>query len=323
MTTDIAVLNLETTFEKNGRDFEELVDQVIAISMKCREFKADEDAFNARELTFKAYFNQHIDLIHELRAFFPTTKGTASIKGTEMTWAQFCDTYFGVTTQWVAEQFRELRKTREEKDAANARAVAEIVKSIVPPPAPVAVPSSVTEITIPEPGPKGDRTQEWEHAVGNWPPNKAELQKMVGLLRADIRHLSAQTKLARTLAESVIGNFQDKTCPTVKIAQNLLKFLDAKLTIYQCSACMDWFEVTADRVPPHYAALPATHGTWHKPISSPDIAGWSAMRAAERRTAARAAGCPYCLKFDSARSCPAHGWVERSPNSNWNGEERQ
>jgi hypothetical protein len=80
---------------------------------------------------------------------------------------------------------------------------------------------------------------------------------------------------------------------------------------YRCSICEKDFDCTADKVPPHYALHPATHGTWHPPINSPDIKGWSSMNSGEKQAAARAAGCPYCLKFNSSRSCPAHGWTEK------------
>jgi hypothetical protein len=99
-----------------------------------------------------------------------------------------------------------------------------------------------------------------------------------------------------------------------KGAREILKFIGedepTKGITYQCSACNGEYEVTADRIPPHYKDA-AGHGTWHKPIAAPRIGGWSAMSAPQKWLAARALGCPYCLKYKSSRSCPAHGWVEK------------
>jgi hypothetical protein len=85
----------------------------------------------------------------------------------------------------------------------------------------------------------------------------------------------------------------------------------AQAITYECSACNGTFEVTADKVAPHYSSDSSVHGTWHPPVNRPAIKGWSSMRAQEKRAAAQAAGCPYCLKFKSSRSCPAHGWKEK------------
>lgn len=82
----------------------------------------------------------------------------------------------------------------------------------------------------------------------------------------------------------------------------------AQAITYECSLCHGTFEVTADKVAPHYDRH---HGTWHPPVNRPAIKGWYKMNAGEKLFAARAAGCPYCLKYKSARSCPAHGWKEK------------
>jgi len=90
---------------------------------------------------------------------------------------------------------------------------------------------------------------------------------------------------------------------------------------YECSLCHGTFEVTADKVAPHcrtdkgyyYNELGTytMHGTWHPPVNRPAIKGWYKMKAGQKLFAARAAGCPYCLKYTSSRSCPAHGWTEK------------
>ncbi len=84
--------------------------------------------------------------------------------------------------------------------------------------------------------------------------------------------------------------------------------MPAVLIKYGCSLCHGIFDVTQHKVPPHYDEH---HGTWHSPVNRPDIKGWSSMNTGEKQSAARAAGCPYCLSHNSSRSCPAHGWSEK------------
>jgi len=76
---------------------------------------------------------------------------------------------------------------------------------------------------------------------------------------------------------------------------------------YQCSLCKGIFNVTADNVPPHYDEK---HGTWHPP-SMPPMERRYKLAAPEKLIVARKMGCPYCVTHQSARSCPAHGWVEK------------
>ena len=84
-----------------------------------------------------------------------------------------------------------------------------------------------------------------------------------------------------------------------------------KPVTYECSACHGVFEVQADKVQPHYTEHPEVHGTWHPPVNPPDIKGWSSMNAGEKRAYGVSVGCRYCIKYNSARSCPAHGWTEK------------
>jgi hypothetical protein len=50
---------------------------------------------------------------------------------------------------------------------------------------------------------------------------------------------------------------------------------------------------------------------WVPPAKRPDIKGWSRMTCAQKLLTARAAGCTYCNEYNSARSCPVHGWKEK------------
>jgi hypothetical protein len=105
--------------------------------------------------------------------------------------------------------------------------------------------------------------------------------------------------------------------PTPAAVDALIQDLEALKPVsvqpisYECSACNGTFEVTADKIQPHVAANPYTHGTWHRPVNRPAIAGWSQMNAGEKNKAARAAGCAYCQTYSSSHSCPAHGWEEK------------
>ncbi len=88
--------------------FEELVDAVIRVADKCAENKKDKDEFAVRQTTFSQYFRENLDLIVELRSKFPPPGSCKKIeiKGKMINWSEFCDEYFGVSTQWVAEQVR-------------------------------------------------------------------------------------------------------------------------------------------------------------------------------------------------------------------------
>jgi len=100
---------LETV--SSSADFEELVDAVIRIAEKCAENKRDKDEFRARERTFSQYFRENLDLVVELRSKFPPPGSCKKIeiKGKMMNWSEFCDEYFNVSTQWVAEQVRAVK----------------------------------------------------------------------------------------------------------------------------------------------------------------------------------------------------------------------
>lgn len=113
MTTDTAVAPVLGTTSEHG--FEELVDAVIRVADRCKEFKREEDAFIKSGETFKAYFRDNLDLILELRDEFPApgSHKKVKIKGKPLSWRDFCDKYFGVTTNWVAEQIREISNPPE------------------------------------------------------------------------------------------------------------------------------------------------------------------------------------------------------------------
>jgi hypothetical protein len=86
-----------------------------------------------------------------------------------------------------------------------------------------------------------------------------------------------------------------------------------KPVTYQCSDCNGTFEVTTDRIAPHIGTNQKEQPIiWFPPVNPPDIKGWSSMNAGEKLNAARALGCAYCIAHTSARSCPAHGWKEKS-----------
>ena len=92
----------------SSTDFEDLVDAVIRIAEECAKNKKEKDEFRTREKTFSQYFRENLDLIVELRSKFPPPGSSKKIeiKGKMMNWSAFCDEYFGVSTQWVAEQVR-------------------------------------------------------------------------------------------------------------------------------------------------------------------------------------------------------------------------
>jgi hypothetical protein len=104
---------LETV--SSSTDFEELVDAVICIAEKCAENRKEKDEFRAREKTFSQYFRENLDLIVELRSKFPPPGSCKKIeiKGKLMNWSEFCDEYFGVSTQWVAEQVRGVKYIKD------------------------------------------------------------------------------------------------------------------------------------------------------------------------------------------------------------------
>lgn len=51
---------------------------------------------------------------------------------------------------------------------------------------------------------------------------------------------------------------------------------------------------------------------WLPPLIKPDVKGWSSMKAGEKHDYGKSVGCEYCIVKDSARSCPLHGWPEKS-----------
>jgi hypothetical protein len=120
--------------------------------------------------------------------------------------------------------------------------------------------------------------------------------------------LSQMTKLAQAARIDALNTpCGDPDC----LAERVHATGGVKPVYYTCSACGGEFEVVASKVQPHYDNRPDVHGTWHPPVFRPAIAGWYKMNAGEKLFAARAAGCAYCLKYDSSRSCPAHGWKEK------------
>ncbi len=100
--------------------FEELVDTVIRIAEQCAENKRDKDEFAARQKTFSQYFRENLDLVAELRSKFPPPGSCKKIeiKGKMMNWSEFCDEYFNVSTQWVAEQVRAVKYRAAEDESS-------------------------------------------------------------------------------------------------------------------------------------------------------------------------------------------------------------
>jgi hypothetical protein len=100
--------------------FEELVDAVIRVADKCGENKKDKDEFAARQKVFSQYFRENLDLVVELRSKFPPPGSCKKIeiKGKMMNWSEFCDEYFNVSTQWVAEQVRAVKYRATEDESS-------------------------------------------------------------------------------------------------------------------------------------------------------------------------------------------------------------
>jgi len=100
--------------------FEELVDTVIRIAEQCAENKRHKDEFAARQKTFSQYFRENLDLVVELRSKFPPPGSCKKIeiKGKMMNWSEFCDEYFNVSTQWVAEQVRAVKYRAAEDESS-------------------------------------------------------------------------------------------------------------------------------------------------------------------------------------------------------------
>ena len=138
--------------------FEELVDAVIRVADKCAENKKDKDEFAVRQKTFAQYFRENLDLIAELRSKFPPPGSCKriEIRGKMMTWSEFCDAYFNVSTQWVAQQVREVKyRAAEDEQPSEAEPNSDIPVGIddwtpeatpieFEPPVPVPVPVTPT-----------------------------------------------------------------------------------------------------------------------------------------------------------------------------------
>lgn len=168
---------LETV--SSSADFEELVDAVIRIAEKCAENKKEKDEFRARERTFSQYFRENLDLIVELRSKFPPPGSCKKIeiKGKMMNWSEFCDEYFGVSTQWVAEQVRGVKYIKD-KAAEDERVLNTLLES--EPSSEIPVGATTADLDLPV----GDSADDWtpeEAPIAIEPPVRLTREELMPL----------------------------------------------------------------------------------------------------------------------------------------------